>query len=335
MLILLVGVVVWRILRRMTMNQQRNQIQIKEWVPKAVLTASLVLPVLIITFSTFVIISTGHVGVVTQFSKVEPTPLYEGFNLVAPWKVVNQMSVQIQKKTDKFGTGSKDSQPVYVVMTINYRLKGSSAPEVFRTVGYDYAGTIIVPAEQETLKAHTALYTASNMLAVRPTLKHEVQEDLQRWLIKYGVELTEVSLADIDFDKDYKEAIARKQIEEQKAAQKTYEVIQANKQAEIAQATAFGLANAAREAAKGAADAVRAEAQAAADALRLKGQAQAEYNSKVAASLTSTLIEQQRIAAWQAGGSQVPQFVTGSSGPGFLMNIPAPSAKQTEKHPEK
>ena len=112
------------------------------------------------------------------------------------------------------------------------------------------------------------------------------------------------------------EAIERKQVEEQKAAQKLYEVLQATREAEKVAATAKGTADKAREEAKGEAD-----------ALRLKGQAQAEYNARVAASLTSALIEQQRIAAWQAGGSQVPQIVTGSGGPGFLMNIPAPSGK--------
>lgn len=199
-------------------------------------SACMIVGFAIIVFSTFVVISTGHVGVVTVFSKVEPTPLYEGFNLVAPWKAVSQMSLQIQKKSDKFSAGSKDSQPVFVVMTINYRLKTSAAPEIFRTVGYDYANTIIAPAEQEVLKAHTALYPASEVLKERPKLKAEVQEDLGRWLIKYGIELKEVSLADIDFEKDYKDAIGRKQVEEQKAEQKRYELVQAQRQAEIAQA---------------------------------------------------------------------------------------------------
>lgn len=323
--ILAVCVVASRVLKRMV-GPQRGQL--REWVPKVVLTAGLVFPTLIVLLSTFVIISTGHVGVVTQFSKVEPEPLYEGFNLVAPWKVVNQMSIQMKKKEGKFDAGSKDLQQVHVVMVTNYRLQAKAAPEIFRTVGLDYESVIIAPAEQEVLKAHTAKFVAVEILHERAKLKNEVQEDLARWLAKYGVDLREASLANIAFDKGYMEAVERKQIEEQKAAQKIYEVVQAQKEAEKVAATAKGAADAAREQAKGAADAVRAEAQAAADALRLKGQAQAEYNAKVAASLTPSLIEQQRIAAWQSGGAQVPQIVTGSGGPGFLMQIPVPSAKQ-------
>lgn len=324
-MIFVVGVVAWRVLRRMA-GPQRDQLS--GWIPKVVLAGGLVLPALIVAFSTFVIISTGHVGVVTQFSKVEPEPLYEGFNLVAPWKVVNQMSIQIRKKEGKFDAGSKDLQAVHVVMGINYRLQAKMAPEIFRTVGYDFESVIISLAELEVLKAHTATYQASDILHQRAKLKSEVQADLAVWLAKYGVELREVSLADVSFDLGYMKAIEAKQVEEQRAAQKFYEVQQMVREAEKVAATAKGTADKAREEAKGDADATRARAQAEADALRLKSQAQAEYNAKVAASLTPALIEQQRISAWQAGGSQVPQIVTGSGGPGFLMQIPAPSAKQ-------
>lgn len=324
-LIFIIGVVAWRILRNLAGSQKG---QLREWVPKVVLIAGLIFPVVIVVASTFVIISTGHVGVVTQFSKVEPEPIYEGFNLVAPYKVVNQMSIQMQKKQGKFDAGSKDLQAVHVVMGINYRLQARTAPEIFRTVGIDYESVIITLAELEVLKAHTATYQASDILHQRAKLKSEVQTDLAAWLAKYGIALREVSLADVSFDPGYMKAIEAKQVEEQKAAQKLYEVLQATREAEKVAATAKGSADKAREEAKGDADATRARAQAEADALRLKGQAQAEYNAKVAASLTPVLIEQQRIAAWQAGGSQVPQFVAGSGGPGFLMNIPAPSTKQ-------
>lgn len=327
-LILVVCVVASRVLRKMA-GPQRGQVS--EWIPKVVLTMGFVLPALIVLLSTFVIISTGHVGVVTQFSKVEPEPLYEGFNLVAPWKVVNQMSTQLKKKEGKFDAGSKDLQSVHVVMVINYRLQAKAAPEIFRTVGTDFESVIIAPAEQEVLKAHTAAYQASDILHQRPKLKGEVQVDLAAWLVKYGIELREASLANISFDPGYMKAVEAKQVEEQNAQKKVYEVMQEQREAEKAAAKALGIANAAREAAKGAADATRAAAQAEADALRLKSQAQAEYNARVSASLTPALIEQQRIAAWQAGGSLVPQIVTGTGGPGFLMQIPAPTHKQTEK----
>ena len=267
--------------------------------------------VLIVVFSTVVIVTAGHVGVVRAFGKVEPRPIYEGLNLVAPWKDVEEMSVQVQKKAGKFDAASKDLQAVHVDMVINYRLLPDKAPEVYRTIGVKYADTIIGPAEQEVLKAHTALYIASDILHQRPKLKAEIQADLAAWLTRYGVQLAETSISNISFDAGYAKAIEAKQIQEQMAEQKRYEVVQAQRGAEMAQATAKGIADAAREAAKGEAD-----------ALKFKGEAQAEYNRKVSASLTSQLVAQQWIEAWKSGGARVPQLTGG--GQNFLMQIPLP-----------
>lgn len=79
-----------------------------------------------------------------------------------------------------------------------------------------------------------------------------------------------------------------KQIEEQKAEQKRYELVQAQRQAEIMAAQAKGKGDAAREEARGVAD-----------ALRLKGEAESAYNAKVAASLTAALIQQQYLTRWR------------------------------------
>src|SRR5439155_2128118 len=76
---------------------------------------------------------------------------------------------------------------------------------------------------------------------------------------KYGLEMKEAALANIRFDPAYEKAVESKQIEQQKAEQKRYELIQAQ---------------------------------------RLKGAAEATYNARVAASLTPTLIQQQYLARW-------------------------------------
>ncbi|MBI4536733.1 MAG: hypothetical protein HY712_02115 [candidate division NC10 bacterium] len=51
---------------------------------------------------------------------------------------------------------------------------------------------------------------------------------------------------------------------------------------------------------------------------------QAKYNQKVAASLTSTLIQQRYLEKWDG---KLPQFSmgTGSGGPGILLNLPLPA----------
>ena len=124
--------------------------------------------------------------------------------------------------------------------------------------------------------------------------------------------MKEASLANIRFDPAYEKAIEAKQIEEQKAEQKRYELIQAQRQAEIAAAQAKGQGDAAREKAKGDSEAIR-----------IRGSAEAEYNQKVAASLTQTLIQQRYLEKWDG---KLPQFSAGGSTPGMLFNLPMPPA---------
>ena len=88
-------------------------------------------------------------------------------------------------------------------------------------------------------------------------------------------------------------------------------LLQAQKDAEIAAATAKGKGDAAREEAKGQADAVR-----------IRGEAEANYNQKVSASLTPILIQQMYYTKWNG---QLPQYMMGS-GVTPLIQIPsAPS----------
>jgi regulator of protease activity HflC (stomatin/prohibitin superfamily) len=222
------------------------------------------------------------------------------------------MNTRVQKHQTKYDAASKDLQALHVEMVLNYRLLPERATEVYQRIGPNYASIIIEPAAQEVLKANTALHIATEILQQRAKIKADVQRDLTAWLAKYGIEMKEAALANIRFDAAYEKAIEAKQIEEQKAEQKRYELIQAQRQAEIAAAQAKGQGDAARERAKGEAD-----------ALRIRGEAEAAYNQKVAASLTPTLIQQRYLERWDG---RLPQFSAGGSGsaPGILFNMPLP-----------
>jgi regulator of protease activity HflC (stomatin/prohibitin superfamily) len=273
-----------------TVRRQRQLLPttLAEIVPRAILAVAIGIPALIMIFSIFRIIPAGQVGVKVLFGEVEAVPLREGLNVV-----------------------SKDLQAVHVDMVLNYRLVPDRAPEVYKSIGLDYSSVIIDPAAQEVLKAQTATHNAAEILVRRQAIKSDVQNGITQWLAKYGVELKEASLANIRFDANYEKAIEAKQIEEQKAEQKRYELVQAQRQAEIAAATAKGKGDAAREEARGVAE-----------ALRLKGDAEAAYNARVAASLTPVLIQQEYLARWDG---RLPQYTLGGAGAVPFLQIPTPS----------
>ena len=306
--VFLVGMGISRYLNR----TEDLPLQVRRLGARLAFLGGIVVPALILLLSTFRIIPAGHVGVALLFGQVQPVPLREGLNVVNPLYDVIDMDTRVKRHQARYDAASKDLQAVHVEMVLNFRLLPEKAAEVYQRVGVGYSNVIVDPAAQEILKANSALHNAAEILQKRPAIKAEVQKELTQWLAKYGIEMKEVALANIRFDPSYERAIETKQIEEQKAEQKRYELIQAQRQAEIAAATAKGKGDAAREEAKGVAE-----------ALRIKGEAEAAYNAKVAASLTQTLIQQQYLARWDG---KLPQFMMGAGAPP-LIQIPLPPSE--------
>jgi len=268
----------------------------------------------ILILSVLRVIPAGHVGVMVLFGEVQMLALKEGLNVVNPLYEVVKMDCRVSKYENKYDAASKDLQNVHVTMALNYRIFPDKAPLIYKHVGLEFADRIIAPAAQEVLKAITALHNVSEILIKRPEIKNEVQKSLTNWLQKYDIDLKEVSLANISFDKEFEKAIVAKQVEEQRAEQKKYMLIQAQKDAEIMAANAKGKGDAAREEAKGVAD-----------ALKIKGEAENNYNQKVSASLTPILIQQLYYKSWDG---HLPQYYFGGGGVTPLIQIPSPSQKE-------
>ncbi len=269
-------------------------------VSKILFAIGIVVPGVIMAWSSFRIVDPGYAGVVVIMGDTNPTPLHAGLSLTNPFAEIHPMSVQIKKHEGMYSGSTSDVQEVNIQMILNVSLIEAQAPKIYSTIGIDYVNTIIVTAAPEVVKAEVALYKASDIVKLRPKIKANVQATLKIWLAKYGLTLHEVSLADIDFSPEYNQAIETKQLEEQKAQQKEYELIQGVKDAEIREAKAKGEADAAIEQARGEAE-----------SLRMRAEAQADYNQKVAASLTPALIQKEYIAKWDG---ILPKMITGESG---------------------
>jgi regulator of protease activity HflC (stomatin/prohibitin superfamily) len=237
--------------------------------------------------------------------------LQPGAHLVNPLSDVHRMSVQVQRDMRKHEAASRDLQDVIVSLGTNYHLDPTRAREVFMEIGMGWADVIIPNAESESLKAVVAKYPVADVLAKRIEIKQEVQDTLRDWLAKYGLLLDEVSFSDIAFSPEYADAIEKKQVEEQKALQKTYELQSAEKQAEIAKAVARGTADAVIEAARGQAESISVVAQ-----------ARAAANERIAASLTvpggDRALDAARLEKWDG---KLPT-VTGADGMSILVTKP-------------
>jgi len=231
--------------------------------------------VAIAVLASFRTVDVGHVGIVTTFGKPSRDVLDPGAHFVNPFSRVTGMSVQVRRGTHRHEAASRDLQDVLVDLGTNFHLRPDAALAMFERVGADWETTIISNAESETLKAVIATFPVADVLARRVEIKASVSDALAAWLTKYGIELDEVSISNISFSPEYADAIEAKQVEEQRALQRTYELQGAQTQAEIAKAKARGEADAAIEKARG-------EAQ----TITLRADAQATANERLARSLS-------------------------------------------------
>ncbi len=231
----------------------------------------LVILAAIVIFSSYTIVSPGQRGVVINLGRVENTVLGEGFHPVIPpvMRHVVQVDVRTKKLELDVEAASSDMQIIRVTGTLNYNLDPQAVGKLYQEVGLDYENIIIVPALHEAIKAATAQYRVENILGQRAALKNAIQSSLNERLANNHILVEEFSVANVSFSAEFDAAIERKQVAEQAALQKQYELQAAQKDVEITLAKAEGEKKAAVIAAEGRAEARRLEAQAEATALGL------------------------------------------------------------------
>jgi len=282
-----------------------------------------VLGAILLFVSGFVVVDAGHRGVVVLFGNVSEHTLEEGFHVVNPLSSVRQMSARVEKDEEVHPAETSDTQSVTVKIITNWRPRGTALGDLYKNYGSDYATKIIPPAVREAVKAEVAKYKVTELIAKRPEIHQNVQATINTWLNKYGLEVLEVAIADIDFSDKYDAAIEAKQVQEQQALQKEYELKKTVTEAQMAAAVAKGESDSRIARAMGEAESVKMSATAEAEALRLRGEAQADYNKKVAESLSPLLIQNEWLKRWNG---QLPTYNMSGGSPLFMM--PAPAEKK-------
>lgn len=283
-----------------------------------ILKGAMVLGLFIAFSSTFTIINPGEVGILVTFGHVDPVPLDANFHFVKPWSNIYRMPIQVQKDTEVQQSETSDTQSVSIGTMYNWRPISANMPKLFEQFGIDYAAKLIPLANKESVKAEIAKYKVTEIVNSRPKIHAAIQQVVNDWLSKYGIEVLEFSITDIDFSDKYDAAIEAKQIQEQSALQKKYELERTQIEAQMAAAVAEGESKSKIAKAQGDAESVKLAALAESEALKTRADAQAEYNKKVAESLTNSFIQYELLKKWNG---TLPTFVTGESNPMMLLNI--------------
>jgi prohibitin 2 len=189
----------------------------KQKLMTSVLTGGAVL-VLMFTMNAFAIVEPGYVGVVTHFGAVQKDVLPEGLHIVMPFRTkVVPINVRIQKIEATASASSKDLQVISSKVALNYYLDKSQANIIFQKLGIDYKRTILEPTLQESVKSATAQYTAEQLITKRSEVKETISAHIKIRLKKNNIILTEFSIVDFSFSREFNRAIEEKQVAEQSA----------------------------------------------------------------------------------------------------------------------
>lgn len=213
---------------------------------------------LVASFNAFVIVEPGSVGVLTHFGAVQDEILPEGLHCVVPFRTkVVALNVRVQKIEAEASASSKDLQIVTSKVALNFYLDKAHANTIFQSLGLDYRQTIIEPTIQESVKSATAKFTAEQLITQRPDVKEAIFTDIKQRLTKSQIVVTDFSILDFSFSREFNLAIESKQVAEQAALRARNDLTRIKTEAEQVRAKAEGEAQAKLELAKAEAESQR------------------------------------------------------------------------------
>ena len=259
--------------------------------------------IVLVVVSCISYVPTGYTGIVTTFGRVEENTLNAGIAFHLPWQNVIKMDNREQRVPFQLESFSKDIQQVDIQGSVNYNIDKTTAMNLYRDVGTEYATILITPRVQEDVKIIIAKYTAENLIENRQNAADSIFELLKDELAPKGINLISLALENIDFTDAFESAVEAKQVatqEKQKAkTQQEQQTMEEEQKAERA-----------RIAAQAEADVKKIEADAEAYSIQVKTEAEAEANKKLNASLTDQLISYNSILHWDG---KLPTFMGGES----------------------
>ena len=197
-------------------------------------------------------VETGHVGVITLFSRVTGDMLPEGLHLINPLKAVHEMSVQTQTLKETANVPSNEGLILTLDTTLQYRLDAGKASDVFQKIGRDYVEKVVEPNLRSAVREATASHSANALYTeAREEVANQIQQQLTSALTPQGIHVERVLLRDIQLPAMLKSSIEAKQQAEQDALRMSFILQKEKQEAERKRIEAQGISDFQRIVAQG------------------------------------------------------------------------------------
>ena len=209
------------------------------------------------SFSMFKVVESGEVGVKTLFGKVNDDVLYSGLNIVNPMMKVTTFDVKTQNYTmsgvndeggksgdDAIRVLSADGLEVIIDLSVLFKVKPSSTPEILRTIGTDYLDKIVRPIARTAIRDNAVSYDAVALYSSkRDEFQNKIFNTINKSFVKRGLELEQLLVRNITLPASVKTTIESKINAEQDAQKMTFVLQKERQEAERKRVEAQGIAD--------------------------------------------------------------------------------------------
>jgi prohibitin 1 len=204
----------------------------------------LIVAIIIAVMQFWTIIPAGHVGVVDFLGNVSDNTLKPGINLVNPMATVVKFDARTQELKETMNVPSKEGLTVTLEISLLYSLSFEYANRIYKTVGENYAETILIPQFRSVVRGVTASYDAKALYtAEREVLANRIEQELSALVKSRGITLEAAPLRQITLPPGLTASIEEKLKADQESQRMQFVLLKESQEAERKRIEAKGIAD--------------------------------------------------------------------------------------------
>lgn len=174
----------------------------------------------------------GHAAVVfNRATGMRDNHLAPGLHFLVPFlEVPHVYETRARPRQVQSITASRDLQQVNVTLRVLYEPDQTKLTQIFKELGGDYAERVLPSIVNEVLKSVMARYKADELIQKRTRVSAEIASALEERAERFHIRLSDVSITDLKFGKEYTAAVEAKQVAQQEAERAKYLVERAKQE---------------------------------------------------------------------------------------------------------